>query len=70
MRKCFEHAKTLFPKPNLVVVMTDGQTPWPDEPNRDMRTIVVMTPANIKWGGSWPAPDWAYKVIQMEEPRR
>jgi predicted metal-dependent peptidase len=42
MRLCFPHAETLRPKPNLLIIITDGYTPWPDVPPK-MRTIVVLT---------------------------
>ena len=63
MRKCFEHAEKLRPKPNLVIVMTDGETPWPEEQPRDMRTIIVLTQKEPKYS---PVPPWTWKTIEME----
>jgi predicted metal-dependent peptidase len=49
------------PKPDLVVVITDGFTPWPvARPTRPV--IVVLLPA--EWGAPQPPPAWA-KVIEI-----
>jgi Uncharacterized protein conserved in bacteria len=67
MRKCFEHAVQMRPRPNLCIVMTDGETPWPLDRPRDMRTIVVLTqtPSN-----TYPVPEWVWKVITMDPKHR
>lgn len=62
MRKCFEHAKEMYPRPNLVIVMTDGETPWPVDAPRDMRTIVVLTSLP---SSHYPVPPWVWKTIEM-----
>lgn len=62
MRKCFEHALTLRPRPNLIIVMTDGETPWPSDATRDMKTIVVLSEAPSK---HYPVPPWVWKTIEM-----
>jgi hypothetical protein len=49
-------AAELKPRPDLVVVLTDGHTPWPHHPPRGVRVVVgLMDPA-----GS--VPDWATGV--------
>jgi predicted metal-dependent peptidase len=60
MRLCFEHAKTLNPRPDVLVIITDGYTPWPKQPSK-FRTIVVLTAE----GGETP-PSWA-KVVEARE---
>lgn len=67
MRECFTHANDLRPRPNLIIVMTDGFTPWPEEALRDTRTIVVMTTDWKGHEGQYPAPEWVWKVILMED---
>lgn len=69
MRQCFTHAATLNPRPNLIIVMTDGLTPWPQDPVSDTRTIIVMTRDWVGHESSFPTPDWVWKVIQMEEKK-
>jgi predicted metal-dependent peptidase len=52
-----EAAGQLRPRPSITVVLTDGFTPWPDEPPRGMRVVVGLL------GGDAPdAPDWARAV--------
>lgn len=62
MRLCWEHADTLNPRPNIVVVMTDGYTPWPDYPPKDIQSIICLTPQADEDGG---VPDWA-KVVKIQ----
>jgi predicted metal-dependent peptidase len=50
-------ASLLRPRPAITVVLTDGFTPWPDEPPRGMRVVVGLL------GDDAPgAPDWARAV--------
>jgi predicted metal-dependent peptidase len=49
-------AVELKPRPDLVIVLTDGHTPWPRRPPREVRVVVgLMDPT----GGT---PDWAVTV--------
>lgn len=52
-----EAAARIKPSPQLGIVITDGQTSWPDHPPRGMNVIVVLF-------GDVAAPDWA-NVIQI-----
>jgi predicted metal-dependent peptidase len=50
-------AADLRPRPQVVVVLTDGETPWPAEPPRGMRVVVGLV------GPRPPAPPpWARSV--------
>jgi predicted metal-dependent peptidase len=52
-----EAAGQLRPKPSITVVLTDGFTPWPDQPPRGMRVVVGLL------GDDAPdAPDWARAI--------
>lgn len=66
MRLAFDHAKTLKPKPNLIIVLTDGETPWPAEPVPGIQTIIVVMERARGWGyaSNYPTPPWA-KVIKI-----
>jgi predicted metal-dependent peptidase len=49
-------AADLRPRPDLIVVLTDGHTPWPAEPPRGIRVIVgLMDP-------SGRVPEWARAI--------
>ena len=67
MRKCFEHAEAMRPRPNLIIVMTDGETPWPNDRPRDMRTIIVLTQSQSQ---HYKIPDWVWKTIEMDPAKR
>ncbi len=48
-------AAKLRPMPQVTVVLTDGETPWPGQPPRGMRVIVALT-------GDGDVPAWAKKI--------
>lgn len=52
-------AERLRPRPDVIVVITDGYTPWPDRPPDRIRVVVVLI-------GSGQAPEWA-RTIRVEE---
>jgi predicted metal-dependent peptidase len=49
-----EAAAQLRPAPQVAVVVTDGETPWPDQPPCGMKVVVAL------FGGQ--APKWAKAV--------
>ena len=56
--KAYEESKV---KPNLIICISDGYTPWPTEPNPHTKNIVVLT-TKKGHGAEAEAPKWA-KVI-------
>lgn len=57
MGAALEAASKLKPRPDLTLVFTDGDTPWPAEKPKCGRVIVA------KFGGSTcPAPTWAREI--------
>jgi predicted metal-dependent peptidase len=56
MRVGLEAATKMRPRPDTIVVITDGYTPWPDEPPRGIRVIVAHL------GGGGDVPEWAKEV--------
>jgi predicted metal-dependent peptidase len=56
MRAGFEAVERLRPRPTVLVVVTDGQTPWPARPPRGMSVIVALTQPAI-------TPPWSKSVV-------
>lgn len=54
-------ALDLRPRPQVVIVLTDGYTPWPSEAPRVAKVIVALI-----GNGDWPAPGWA-RVVRIGE---
>jgi len=54
-----EAALRLRPRPQVVIVLTDGYTTWSDEPPPGVWVVVGLL-------GGGTAPDWA-RVVQIEE---
>ena len=54
-------ALALRPPPSLIVVLTDGYTPWPPRAPKRARVVVGLVGT-----GDWPVPEWA-KLVRIEE---
>jgi predicted metal-dependent peptidase len=59
MRVGIEAAARLRPRPEVVIVLTDGFTPWPNVPPRGMRVI-----AGVIGNAQVSVPDWM-KVVRI-----
>lgn len=58
MRKPIRHAASLKPAADVILVITDGYTPWPDEPLA-VECIAVILPN----GADYLVPDWMRRVV-------
>lgn len=56
MRVGIEQALRLRPTPDVVIVLTDGETPWPAEPPRVKVVVGLLGECR------WPVPEWARVV--------
>jgi predicted metal-dependent peptidase len=56
LRTGFEAVERLRPRPSVLVVVTDGQTPWPARPPRGMSVVVGLTRPAV-------TPAWAKSVV-------
>lgn len=54
-------ALELRPPPSVIVVLTDGDTPWPAGAPKGKRVVVGLVGS-----GEWPAPSWA-KEVRIED---
>lgn len=59
MRVGIDEAMRQREKPDAVVVITDGYTPWPSEPLKGATLIVALTDDNA----SSAVPEWARQVV-------
>jgi predicted metal-dependent peptidase len=65
MAEGIAQAVALRPRPSIVVVLTDGWTPWPDEPPRGVRVVVGLIEAaghSPSVGQAPPPPPWTRLV--------
>ena len=46
-------------------MLTDGFTPWPQEPPRGIRVIVGLLKQSVAHG-LWEPPEWA-RVVEIDE---
>jgi predicted metal-dependent peptidase len=59
MRVGIAAAESAYPRPDIVVVLTDGYTPWPDRPTRARLVAVIIGDQ----GAAQQAPEWASAVV-------
>jgi hypothetical protein len=50
------------PKPDLVVVITDGETPWPEQAPATPVVVALLHDTR------WPPPDWARTILIAPDP--
>ena len=49
----------------MVVVLTDGMTPWPQEAPKGMQVVVGLISNQNQGGRIWAAPLWA-RVVPID----
>ncbi len=60
-------AAQLRPRPSVIVVLTDGLTPWPAEAPRGVRVVVGLVATPLSRGGTLPPmPRWA-RIVRIDE---
>ncbi|HUS61646.1 MAG TPA: VWA-like domain-containing protein [Acidimicrobiales bacterium] len=71
MARGIEEAARLRPRPSVIVVLTDGMTPWPADAPRGITVVIALigrgfaTRAQVR---SWPVPSWARMVeVDLDE---
>ena len=58
-------AARLRPRPSVVVILTDGMTPWPTEAPKGMQVVVGMIANRAQGGRPWAAPEWV-RVVPID----
>ena len=63
-----EAAARLRPRPSVVVVLTDGMTPWPAHGPKGVQVVVglIGTPLQARAGRVWEGPGWA-RVVHIDD---
>ncbi|HVE91280.1 MAG TPA: VWA-like domain-containing protein [Actinomycetota bacterium] len=64
MGRGIDAAMKLKPAPSVVVVLTDGFTPWPDQGPKDARVVVALIGGDRS--GKWVPPSWA-RVVHVDD---
>ena len=60
-------AAKLRPRPSVVVVLTDGLTPWPAEPPKGIAVVVGLIGGGRARGNrAWDPPEWA-RVVYIDD---
>ncbi len=65
MRVGIDAAARLRPEPNVIIVLTDGITPWPEQPPRPRLVCAVISPVPPRG-----TPEWAVTVHIPDGPGR
>jgi predicted metal-dependent peptidase len=62
-----EAVARLRPRPSVLVILTDGMTPWPAEAPKAMVVVVGLIGAEdgSRGGQVWAAPAWA-RVVHVD----
>lgn len=60
MRAGFEAALQIRPRPHVLVVLTDGYTPWPDEQPRAIDSVIVVLSDPTMEA---QVPEWATPIV-------
>jgi hypothetical protein len=58
-------AAALRPRPSVIVVLTDGFTPWPAKPPKGIRVVVGLLVEGHGPFHQFPTPEWA-RTIRIE----
>ena len=58
-------AMALRPKPDVIIVLTDGYTPWPERPP-PARVVVGLLDQGQSPGAGWEPPTWA-RIVRISE---
>ncbi len=60
-----EAAARLRPRPRIIIVLTDGYTPWPEAAPAGARVVVGLLTEGHR-AGRWPAPAWA-RLVEIDD---
>jgi predicted metal-dependent peptidase len=63
-----EAAARLRPRPAVLVVLTDGMTPWPADPPKGMQVVIGLVDGGpgARGGQVWETPPWA-RVVHVDD---
>ncbi|GII90763.1 hypothetical protein Ssi02_09940 [Sinosporangium siamense] len=61
LREGIAAALALRPRPDLILVLTDGQTPWP-ESRPPVPVVIGLVAGDLSPGAETPSPNWAHSI--------
>jgi predicted metal-dependent peptidase len=61
-----EAAAALRPKPSVIVVLTDGFTPWPERPPQGVRVVIGLLSDQMSPMEGFDPPSWA-RTVRIED---
>lgn len=54
---------------SVIIVLTDGYTPWPAEPPRGCQLVIGVLNPDSPWEQSYPPPPYARRVLRIRDPK-
>jgi predicted metal-dependent peptidase len=54
---------------NVIIVLTDGFTPWPAQPPKGAQLVVGILNPDSPWEKSYPPPPYAKRVLRIRDPK-
>ncbi len=54
---------------SVLIVLTDGFTPWPEEPPRGCQLVIGVLNPDSPWEQSYPPPPYAKRVLRIRDPK-
>jgi predicted metal-dependent peptidase len=54
---------------SVIIVLTDGYTPWPVEPPRGCQLVIGILNPDSPWEKSFPPPPYAKRVLRIRDPK-
>lgn len=54
---------------SVIIVLTDGYTPWPAEPPKGCQLVIGVLNPDSPWETDYPPPPYARRVLRIRDPK-